>query len=379
MRCQKFWLPWSAARLIDVGRARRAALARLSDKRVGMSSRVLLLAAGLLPLVSASVIKDLHGPQRSEVLYASSGGGTHVYISGTDIGSAFAPPTVALGHRGEVECKVQPFTSTNNRLHCIISAANAPAPTPDYRPDGEFVELPLHLYHRGKLARCWHTWRSHLMQGPCAVRFDVGGTLRVLRLLTQTVESAGVLRISGEGIDGGLSGAQRLAATLYRGAVPVLGACGEKDCQASNMGAEALGCHSRPDAGGDGVAGESQESQLATVFSDGARFGCVLDRLSGGMAGGYFNVSLTAIIDEAHRGDAYLGFLGTRMIDVATGRPCLLQPRLTCMRARSRASRGRSTDGRCDLSGQAIRLTPRCLLASPPLSRRRARWLAART
>ena len=54
---------------------------------VGMSSRVLLLAVLLLPLVSASVIKDLHGPQRSEVLYASSGGGTHVYISGTDIGS----------------------------------------------------------------------------------------------------------------------------------------------------------------------------------------------------------------------------------------------------------------------------------------------------
>ena len=152
------------------------------------------------------------------------------------------------------------------------------------------------------------------------------------------------------------------------------------------MGAEALGCHSRPDAGGDGVAGESQDSQLATVFSDGARFGCVLDRLSGGMAGGYFNVSLTAIIDEAHRGDAYLGFLGTRMIDVATGRPCLLQPRLTCgrthatgIRIRSRASRGRSTDGRCVASHQAIRLTPRCLLASPPLSRRRARWLAART
>ena len=66
----------------------------------------------------------------------------------------------------------------------------------------------------------------------------------MLRVLTQTIESGGMLRLLGEGIDGGLDGAQRLAATVYRGAVPVLGACGEKDCQASNMGAETLGCAS---------------------------------------------------------------------------------------------------------------------------------------
>ena len=295
----------------------------------------------LLPLTGAAVIKDLHGPQHSEILFASSGGGTHVYISGTDIGTAFAPPTVALGIGGHVKCKVQPFTSTNNRLHCIVSAQNAPAPTPEYRRNGKFVSLPLHLYHRGQLARCWHRWRQHLIEHPCGVRFDVGGTPRVLRVLTPTVESSGVLRVSGEGIDGGLRGAQRLAATLYRGAVPVLGACGEKDCQASSMGAEALGCYSRPDAGGDGVSGEAQKAQLANVFSDGARFGCVLDRLSGGMAGGYFNVSLTAITDEFHRGDAYLGFLTTRKIDVATGR----RLRRFCLTRRRSHLRPHSPDG----------------------------------
>ena len=151
----------------------------------------------------------------------------------------------------------------------------------------------------------------------CSVRFDVGGTPRVLRVLTQTVDSAGLLRLSGHGIDGGLSGAQRLAATLYRGGVPVLGACGEKDCQASNMGAETLGCYSRPDAGGSGISGGSEATQEATAFSDASRFGCVLDQLAGGLTGGFFNLSLTAIADTRHRGDAYLGFLATKLIDVA--------------------------------------------------------------
>ena len=85
------------------------------------------------------------------------------------------------------------------------------------------------------------------------------------------------------------------------------------------MGAETLGCYSRPDAGGDGVTGAAQDTQLAMAFSDATRFGCVLDRLSDAMSGGFFNVSLTGITDEKHRGDAYLG-LANRMIDVASGR-----------------------------------------------------------
>ena len=56
----------------------------------------------------AAVVQDLWGADRSELLYASSGGGTHIYFSGSNIGSAFAPPTVLIGHRGEIECRVQP-------------------------------------------------------------------------------------------------------------------------------------------------------------------------------------------------------------------------------------------------------------------------------
>ena len=215
-------------------------------------------------------------------------------------------------------CSVQPFTSAKNRLHCIIGAEAVPAPTPEYAPEGVFVSLPLRLYNRGRLAECWHVGSS----GPgCSIRFDVGGTPRVARVLTKVVESRGTLRLSGNGIDGGLKGASVFAATLFRGAQPVLGACGEKDCQASNMGAETLGCYSRPDAGGDGVSGRSQDAQLAVSFSDDTRFGCVLDKIAGGLTGGFFNVSLHAITDPRHRGDAYLGFLRTRSIDVATGNP----------------------------------------------------------
>ena len=278
----------------------------------------LLFCVPWLPLVRSAVIQDVWGANRSELLFASSGGGTHVYLSGVDIGSAFAPPVVLIGALGHIECRVQPFTSAKNRMHCIVSADRAPAPLTTYNPSGFFVSMPIRSLVRGQLAECWHQGAAG---DNCAVRFDVGGTPRVLRVLTQTVESAGTLRLSGEGIDGGLRGAQRLAATLYRGAVPVLGACGEKDCQASNMGAETLGCSSRPDAGGSGISGGSEENQRATAFSDATRFGCVLEELTGGLTGGFFNLSLTAIADSHHRGDAYLGFLQTKLIDVATGAP----------------------------------------------------------
>lgn len=262
------------------------------------------------------VIQRVHGANNSEVSHASSGGGTHVYITGTNLGSAFAPPSVYLGDKLEVECTVQPFTSSNNRLHCIIQAANLPQALSEYSANGSFVSLKLRAIKGGKVAECWH--RGGLNQD-CFLRFDVGGTPRVTRVLTPIAESGGTLRLSGEGIDGGLKGATRLKAALYRGATPVLGACGEKDCQASSLGAETLGCHSRPDAGGDGVSGLTQDLQLATAYSDATNFGCVLDGLTGGVRGAFFNVSLHALRDEQHRGDAYLGLLQTRRLDVESG------------------------------------------------------------
>ena len=68
------------------------------------------------------VINRVFGANGSEVAFASAGGGAHVYLSGTDIGSAFAPPDVFIGINADARCVVQPFTSTKNRLHCIVNA-----------------------------------------------------------------------------------------------------------------------------------------------------------------------------------------------------------------------------------------------------------------
>ena len=117
-------------------------------------------------------------------------------------------------------------------------------------------------------------------------------------------------------------------------AVPVVGACGEKDCQASNMGAETVGCASRPGAGGDGVTDLTQRSVHATAFSDAHSFGCALDDNS---AGGFFNVSLSSITDPRHRGNAYLGFHANRLVDVAAASPFAAEivPRVTGVSPRS--------------------------------------------
>ena len=292
-----------------------------------------LLLLGLLSLPGAQsmVIQRVHGMADSEIAFASSGGGTHMYLTGTDLGSAFAPPSVYIGSRAQIECNVQSFTSSDNRLHCIIAADSLPAPTPDYAPTGNFVSLPIRVVKAdGQIAHCWHV--GGINHG-CFARFDTGGTPRVLRVLTSTVESGGTLRVSGQGIDGELRGAQRLAATLFRGATPVLGKCGEKDCQASSVGAETLNCASRPDSNGDGVFGLTQNALQALSFSDDTHFGCVLDGLDGGLVGGFFNLSLHAISDEHHRGDSYLGFLHTRLVDIETGEPFDAEapPRITAV------------------------------------------------
>ena len=178
----------------------------------------------------------------------------------------------------------------------------------------------------------------------CFARFDVGATPRVLRVFTPTVESAGALASAAKGSTAGCA-APALAATLYRGATPVLGVCGEKDCQASNMGAETLGCYSRPGAGGDGVSGKTQATQLAVAYSDATHFGCALDALAGGLTGGFFNVSLHG------------------------------SPTLSTAATRTPASCGRGAS----TSPAPRRSTPSCLRASPRLSRRRARARAAPT
>ena len=198
---------------------------------------LLLIAASARGMIVQRVSTSDH----AELAFVSSAGGAHVFLHGVDLGSAFAPPTVRIGTYGHIECAVQPFTSTKNRIHCIIQSDNLPAPTSRYDPRGQFVSLPR---DQGRAAR------RVLARGLRQPRL-----LRAVRRRRDAARAArlhahrrvgGALRLGGEGIDGGLRGAPALAATLYRGATPVLGVCGEKDCQASNMGAETLGCYRAP-------------------------------------------------------------------------------------------------------------------------------------
>ena len=274
-----------------------------------------IVLAVQLPNVLAQVIQRIYGANLSEVGFASSGGGTHLYIVGSGIGSAFAPPSVFVGINADAECVVQPFTSTRNRLHCIVSAEGLPPPNVHYSLSPRFYSHPIRVLKNGRLAQCWHV--GGINHG-CSLRYDLAGAPRVHRVVTSVLQSAGVVRLQGQGIDGGLNGQPGMIATLYRGQGQlVVGACGEKDCAPSNMGMQTIGCLSRLTSG-DGVLG--QENAAALVHSDKNNFGCKLDALAGGLTGGFFNLSLHAM-DSLRRGDAYLGFSTTRKVDLVTGNP----------------------------------------------------------
>ena len=54
-----------------------------------MRARALLVVI-LCSSVRGAVIQKIFGANTSQIGFASSGGGTHVYLTGTDLGSAFA-------------------------------------------------------------------------------------------------------------------------------------------------------------------------------------------------------------------------------------------------------------------------------------------------
>ena len=203
----------------------------MRDGRMRAKSVVssLALLSHIVSVANGGVVQKVFGANSSEVAYASSGGGTHVYVGGVDVGSAFAPPDVFIGSNGDARCVVQPFTSSNNRLHCVISAEGLPPPDLLYNASGRFVDMPMQVVVSGRPAQCWHMGG---INHRCKLRFDLGATPRFERILTPVLQSSGLLRVSGRGIDGGLIGPPGMVGTLYRGGQVVVGVCGEKDCGA---------------------------------------------------------------------------------------------------------------------------------------------------
>ena len=201
----------------------------------------------------------------------SVGGGTHIYIIGTNLGTAFAPPTILVGNAG-ARCEVQPFTSSANRFHCVVQSDLLPPPDADnYSTAGLFTDLPLRAFKDGRAAACWHVGG---INHACFVRLDLGGTPRLNRVLTPVLQQGGVLRVLGNGINGGLNGDTTVIGRLFSGTgVAAVGQCGEKDCQSATGGLQTVGCKSRQD-----------DTSRALVYSDEENFGCVLESLSGGQA-----------------------------------------------------------------------------------------------
>ena len=133
--------------------------------------RYLLFA--LLPgLCDTFIIQRVEGPEGTPITHASVAGGSHIFLMGTNLGSPFNPPMVFLG--SVARCDVQAFTSTKNRLHCIVNPHRLPPITDEYdgtgesavprEVAGEFREkgyagerhLPLRVFKGTRLAQCWH-------------------------------------------------------------------------------------------------------------------------------------------------------------------------------------------------------------------------------
>ena len=128
-----------------------------------------LLLLLLLPdTVDGFIIQRVEGPNHSAITHASVAGGSHIYLLGTGLGSPFNPPAVFLG--SAARCDVQPFTSTKNRLHCIVNPHRLPPISLEFddtidvtdvgNGGGEtnegVVMLPLRVFKGTRLAQCWH-------------------------------------------------------------------------------------------------------------------------------------------------------------------------------------------------------------------------------
>ena len=55
-----------------------------------------------------------------------------------------------------------------------------------YKPNTQLIKLPLSLIKAGRQADCWHI--TGVNYG-CFLQFDLGGTPRIVRPLTPTVQS----------------------------------------------------------------------------------------------------------------------------------------------------------------------------------------------
>ena len=275
----------------------------------------LLLLLGGLACTHGAVVQRVTGPDESEITHASAGGGVSVYLTGSALGTPFNPPTVLVGINGDAECVVQGFTSSTARLHCIINAAGLPPPT-TYNSAGDFQDLPLYVIKDGKHADCWQVGGTN---HGCFLRFDLGGTPRITQVKTAVLQASAFMRIGGSGIDGGLLGAPLAGAKLHREYLT-------KGPGSIKGDGTYVGCASRYDDT------DSPSAAVALGHTDSSSYSCKVEALKGGLAAGFFNVSLEVFAN--HRGVAYHD--AQRQVDIAGGLlfDAELVPRITAVSPR---------------------------------------------
>ena len=155
----------------------------------------------LTPLAAFSVL-DIRGGGLSSRL--GVGGGSELHIVGTDLGDPFNPPLVLIGNNPNPSmalCNVESFTSNSSRFHCTVDG-NGGLPTQSAASDGsrwgESHEslLTLHVLVDGREAMCDNGNRiDGTGIGDCRLRFDVGNTPLITRILTPLVRGGELLRI----------------------------------------------------------------------------------------------------------------------------------------------------------------------------------------
>ena len=168
----------------------------------------------------------------------------------------------------------------------------------------------------GKHADCWHAGGTN---HGCFLRFDLGGTPRITHVKTAVLQASAFLRIGGSGIDGGLLGSPNASARLHREYLTNGPGSIKRD-------GTYVGCASRYDDT------DSPSAAVALGYTDSSSYSCKVEALKGGLAAGFFNVSLEVF--AKHRGLAYHD--AQRQVDIAGGLvfDAELVPRITAVSPR---------------------------------------------
>ena len=157
----------------------------------------MLLVALPRHAIAFSVL-DIEGGSLASTL--GVGGGSELYIVGTDLGDPFNAPMVFIGNNPNpnmTPCRVESFTSHASRFHCTIGNTALPMQHPDSAFGAAHEKLlTLHVIVDGREAMCdngRHIGGTGI--GDCRLRFDVGATPRLTAVHTPTLTGGELLRV----------------------------------------------------------------------------------------------------------------------------------------------------------------------------------------